>query len=127
MDLILLENIGDVNEDFPIHLIIVQHFKAIHFVRHDCRISKSIFLILPIPSILCNTHLPFQSLPNTQLSTLRMPNSVHCNESLAAQYHLLRRSFSVTGRFISSGISKYWGKRTVFIQFTEFSCSQYLF
>ena len=75
--------------------------------------QQKYFLFCQIPPILCNTHLPFQSLPNTQLSTLRMPNSVHCNESLAAQYHLLRRSFSVTGRSISSSISKYWGKRTV--------------
>ena len=74
--------------------------------------QQKYFLFCQIPPILCNTHLPFQSLPATQLSILRMPNSVHCNESLAAQYHL-RHSFSATGRFISSSISKYWGKRTV--------------
>ena len=76
--------------------------------------AKVFFLFCQIPSILCNTHLPFQSLSNTQLSILQMPKSVHCNESLAAQYHLQRHSFSATGRFISSSIFKYWGKRTVF-------------
>ena len=78
------------------------------------RPGKVFFLFCQIPSILCSTHLPFQSLSNTQLSILQMSKSVHCNESLAAQYHLQRHSFSATGRFISSSISKYWGKRTVF-------------
>ena len=75
--------------------------------------AKVFFLFCQIPSILCNTHLPFQSLPNTQLSILQMPNSLHCNESLAAQYHLQRHSFSATGRFISSSISKYWGTHSL--------------
>ena len=76
MDLILLENIGDVNEDFPIHLVIVQHFKAILFVRHDCRISKSIFLILP------NSLNPVQhtsSFPiSVQHTTLNLTNAQLC-------------------------------------------------
>ena len=46
MDLILLENIGDVNEDFPIHLVIVQHFKAMLLFDMMAGSAK-VFLILP--------------------------------------------------------------------------------
>ena len=65
MDLILLENIGDVNEDFPIHLVIVQHFKAILFVR---RIRKKYFSYFAKFPQSCATHIFLSNLCPTHNS-----------------------------------------------------------
>ena len=85
--------------------------------------SEKVFLLFcQIPSILCNTHLPFQSLPNTQLSILQMPISVHCNESRAACWD---KVFLLLGDLSVPVFPNIGENAQSSVQFTEFSCSQY--
>ena len=84
--------------------------------------AKVFFLFCQIPSILCNTHLPFQSLPNTQLSILQMPISVHCNESRAACWD---KVFLLLGDLSVPVFPNIGENAQSSVQFTEFSCFQY--